>query len=128
VGNVEGDFALIGLDGCEKLNDVSELARGYVQRDIVKLGNCVPQSRTDRNVLDRTSRRVADRARLLAATGVSTQANPEPSDASDSGVSGRTTGRWVSAASPFRTSQFAVLIKGCFIKRRGQPASWDCSS
>jgi hypothetical protein len=51
---------LIGLDEWEKLNDVSELAHGYVQRDIVKLGNCVPQSRTNRNVLDRTSRRIAD--------------------------------------------------------------------
>jgi hypothetical protein len=51
----------------------------------------VPQSRTNRNVLQ-DARRIADRARLLATTGVSTQANPEPSDASDSGVSGGTTG------------------------------------
>jgi hypothetical protein len=37
----KGDFALIGLDEWEKLNDVSELAHGHVQRDKVKLGNCV---------------------------------------------------------------------------------------
>jgi hypothetical protein len=71
---VEGDFALIGLDGWEKLKDVTELAHRYVQRNKVKLGNCVPQSRTNRNGLERTSRRLADPARLLAATAVSMQA------------------------------------------------------
>jgi hypothetical protein len=76
--NVEGDFALIGLNEWEKLNDVSELAHGYVQRDEVKLGNCVPQSRTNMNGLDRTSRRLADRARVLASAGVSMQAIQSP--------------------------------------------------
>jgi hypothetical protein len=119
---------LIGLDEWEKLNDVSELAHGYVQRDKVKLGNCVPQPLTNRNGLDRTSRRLADRAHLLAAMGVSMQAIQSLVTLQDSGVSAATTGRWISAASPFRTSQFAVLIKGCVIKLRGEPPWRDCSS
>jgi hypothetical protein len=38
--HVEDDLALIGLHEWEQLDD-SELARGYVQRDKVKLGSCV---------------------------------------------------------------------------------------